>query len=161
MKKSAPSMRIKSKRLSGRPEPLVGWWKGRWALACQQGRMCTFYLRTSLKGDSRGSAWKTAAARGLRKKGNTSPGTRQCMCSMRCGFRDLQSHGNPCTSSFLLHISLCASLYKTLYNAAPPLQLLHLPHWPEMRKMCCSAEPPHSLLLYWKWELVLITFFSF
>ena len=41
-------------------------------------RVCTFYLRTSLKGDSAGLAWKTTASWGLGGKGGGGDGTRMC-----------------------------------------------------------------------------------
>lgn len=41
--------------------------KGRSGLHCRWVRVCTFYLRTSLKGDSAGLAWKTTAAQGQGK----------------------------------------------------------------------------------------------
>lgn len=41
--------------------------KGRWGLRCRWGRVCTSYLRTSLKGDSAGLAWKTTATEGQGK----------------------------------------------------------------------------------------------
>lgn len=86
--------------------------KGRWALAFQWGRVWTFYLWTSLKGDWVGLAWKTIAAQGREERAMAAywlcsafaaaPNMHACMCAHHCA-----------CASFICSHALAAELFIT------------------------------------------------
>lgn len=110
--------------------------KGRRVLACQWGRVCTFYLWTSLKGDSPGLAWKTTAAGGVGVKADGSAETTRYMCSCTCAWKSVCVYACVCTrssASFMdlfwvwsVHTLLVAVLVAELFIMQWPLTPLTL-----------------------------------
>lgn len=141
--------------------------KGRWAPACQRGRVCTFYLRTSLKGDSLGLAWKTTAVQGTGEwaMGVCNACVSACMglnpyvlaLIFACMHQSMQPHsfwGGFCMCCVSVHtLPLCASVSKLLIKHWP-LTLLtllvrderHLFFWLGLSGMRYSLSvTPHGL----------------
>lgn len=106
------------------------------------GRVCTFYLQTSLKGDSLGLAWKTTSRVGVKGVGST--GTLQCICAgVHVGF-SVYTH----TTAHAYKI-LCACVVCLFTRFLPVLWrnclacsgLAHAsPYWSKMKDICSSDE---------------------